>query len=61
MKNINTEYRSCKNCGHRSGSVSWGTCMLSGVDCTVERRIPTKCGQDFQGWTYKEKIVYDSI
>ena len=50
--------KSCNNCGYRKGSISFGTCLLSGHDATIERQIPTKCGEQFQNWVQRESVWY---
>jgi hypothetical protein len=45
--------RTCSTCGHKS----WSICMLSGYSCTVERKIPTICGKNFEGWVLKPKKI----
>lgn len=45
------ELRNCTTCGHRIGKFKFGKCALSGSYCTIERKYPSRCGVDFQGWT----------
>ncbi len=46
--------RNCKNCGHRKNS----KCLLSGCYYETERKYPTRCGKNFEGWTPKEDNVF---
>ena len=55
LRKTDVSCRTCYNCGHRSGDMSYGKCMLSGYYCTIERRTPTVCGKDFQGWIPRPK------
>lgn len=48
--------RTCATCAHRSG-VLMARCMLSGYYTTVERKMPTVCGQDFAGWRLREPLL----
>ena len=41
-----TEIRTCKTCGHKKRD----KCMLSGYYIETERKYPTKCGTNFDGW-----------
>lgn len=47
--------RNCKNCGHRKGNIHNGKCMLSGYYCTTERKWPSQCGINFEGWIPRSK------
>ena len=44
--------KNCKNCGHRQGS----KCLLSGYYYIVERKHPTICGKNFDGWIEKPQM-----
>lgn len=44
--------RTCKNCGHRR----FDECMLSGYYCTTERKMPTICGINFDGWKPRTRL-----
>lgn len=48
----NKVLKNCTTCGHRLGSstFAWAKCMRSGFYCEVERKHPTHCGKDFEGW-----------
>lgn len=56
MDKVNTP-KSCSTCEHRSGTMYFGKCMLSGFYLTVERQYPTVCGKDFQGWVKRRSLV----
>jgi len=43
--------KSCSTCEHRTGLTN--NCSLSGFYCSTERRYPTKCGQDYDGWVQR--------
>ena len=47
--------RNCLTCGHRKGGFDYGKCMLSGYYCAIERRYPTMCGDNFDGWIPRPK------
>lgn len=49
--------KTCGTCTHRSGGMTFGTCMLSGVHITTERKYPTVCGVDFSGWRRREPLL----
>ncbi len=55
LRKTDVSCRTCHNCGHRSGGMPYGKCMLSGYYCTTERQMPTVCGKDFQGWIPRPK------
>ena len=43
--------KNCMNCGHRCR----GKCLLSGYPWEIERRFPSSCGRNFQGWVQAPK------
>lgn len=49
--------RTCATCAHRSGTMMFGKCMLSGYYLDVERRNPSVCGQDFERWRQREPLL----
>lgn len=48
--------KSCSTCEHRKGFSEFALCLLSGHFCSVERRHPTRCGEDFNGWQKRLSI-----
>jgi hypothetical protein len=53
-----TRVRTCATCAHRSGSVDSGVCILSGYYITTERKYPSTCGAQFEGWAPKESLLF---
>ncbi len=49
--------RTCATCAHRSGSMTFGRCMLSGYYIETERMYPTECGRKFEAWTQREPLL----
>lgn len=47
--------RTCRTCGHRNGGMQYGKCMLSGYYISTERKTPTVCGINFEGWIPRHK------
>ena len=48
--------RTCSTCAHKDGWMM-PTCMLSGFGTLTERRYPTVCGKDFDGWQQREPLL----
>lgn len=48
--------KNCSNCAYARGSFEDGVCSLSGFYMTVERKIPTECGDNFERWIKKETL-----
>ena len=44
--------KSCRTCGRRFGD----QCNLSGNYYTTERKYPTKCGMEYDGWIPRKGI-----
>ena len=43
--------KSCSTCEHRNTlGAPFDRCALSGYPCAVERKTPTECGKNFDGW-----------
>jgi hypothetical protein len=42
--------KSCDNCRFRRGEGEYALCQLSQVHCWCERRYPTVCGENYEGW-----------
>lgn len=54
---MSKQNKTCHNCGHRNGNMTYGKCMLSGYYCKTERKYATKCGIDFERWIPRPKRI----
>ena len=53
--------KSCSTCEHRQlMGTPYDRCALSGFQCVVERKYPTECGENFDGWV-KRLGVFERI
>lgn len=48
--------RTCATCAHRIGGFGNGKCAFSGYYLEVERKYPTICGRNFEGWKKRQGI-----
>lgn len=54
MKTEENIVKDCRTCGYKVGvGYEYAKCTLSGCYCITERRYPSKCGENFEGWTPK--------
>lgn len=54
---MDNKNKTCKNRGHRAGGMEFGKCMLSGYYCQTERKNPSNCGKNFEGWIERPKRI----